>query len=51
MRVWQAYRFALDPAPHMERACRAHVGAKRFGFMDGRASSPPPSPRREAGGM
>jgi putative transposase len=37
MRVLQAYRFALDPSPAIERACRAHVGAKRFAFNWGLA--------------
>ncbi len=37
MRVLQAYRFALDPSPTIERACRAHVGAKRFAFNWGLA--------------
>ncbi len=37
MRVWQAYRFALDPSPTIQRACRAHVGAKRFAYNWGLA--------------
>src|SRR5215472_18717992 len=30
--VLQAYRFALDPAPAIERACWSHVGAARFAY-------------------
>ena len=30
--VTQAYRFALDPSPAMQRALRSHVGAARFAF-------------------
>lgn len=37
MRVLQAYRFALDPAPRIERALCSHVGARRFAFNWGLA--------------
>ncbi len=33
----QAYKFALDPAPATERACRSHVGARRFAYNWGLA--------------
>lgn len=32
MKVSQAYRFALDPAPEQERALRSHAGAARFAW-------------------
>lgn len=32
MRVLQAYRFALDPAPAQERMLRSHAGAARFAW-------------------
>lgn len=37
MRVLQAYKFALDPSPAVERACRSHLGARRFAFNWGLA--------------
>ncbi len=37
MQVVQAYKFALDPTPATERACRSHVGARRFAFNWGLA--------------
>ncbi len=37
MRTLQAYRFALDPVPPIERALHSHVGAKRFAFNWGLA--------------
>ncbi len=37
MQVVQAYRFALDPTPVKERACRSHVGARRFAYNWGLA--------------
>ncbi len=37
MRVVQAYRFALDPTSAKERACRSHVGARRFAYNWGLA--------------
>ena len=33
----QAYRFALDPAPELERALRSHAGAARFAWNWGLA--------------
>jgi len=33
----QAYRFALDPNPRVERAMRAHLGARRFAYNWGLA--------------
>jgi putative transposase len=30
MRTHQAFRFALDPSPRVERALASHVGARRF---------------------
>jgi putative transposase len=32
VKVHQAYRFALDPAPAQERALRSHAGAARFAW-------------------
>jgi putative transposase len=32
MKVLQAYRFALDPAPEQERKLRSHAGAARFAW-------------------
>jgi putative transposase len=32
MRVLQAFRYAVDPTPAQARACRSHVGARRFAF-------------------
>lgn len=37
MKVKQAYRFALDPAPAQERALRSHAGAARFAWNWGLA--------------
>jgi len=37
MKVHQAFRFALDPSPHAERALSSHVGARRFAFNWGLA--------------
>ena len=37
MKVTQAYRFALDPAPEQERALRSHAGAARFAWNWGLA--------------
>jgi putative transposase len=37
MKVVQAYRFALDPAPAQERALRSHAGAARFAWNWGLA--------------
>ena len=37
MKVTQAYRFALDPAPELERALRSHAGAARFAWNWGLA--------------
>jgi putative transposase len=37
VRVIQAYRFALDPAPGQERALRSHAGASRFAWNWGLA--------------
>ena len=37
MKVYQAYRFALDPAPAQERALRSHAGAARFAWNWGLA--------------
>jgi len=37
MKVIQAYRFALDPAPGQERALRSHAGASRFAWNWGLA--------------
>ncbi len=37
MRVRQAYRYALDPSPRIERQLASHVGAKRFAFNWGLA--------------
>ncbi len=37
MKVIQAYRFALDPAPSQERALRSHAGAARFAWNWGLA--------------
>lgn len=37
MKVQQAYRFALDPAPAQERALRSHAGAARFAWNWGLA--------------
>ena len=37
MKVHQAYRFALDPAPAQERALRSHAGAARFAWNWGLA--------------
>lgn len=32
MKVFQAFRYALDAAPRGERDCRSHAGASRFGW-------------------
>ncbi len=32
MRVLQAFRYAVDPTPAQARACRSHLGARRFAF-------------------
>jgi putative transposase len=37
VKVTQAYRFALDPAPELERALRSHAGAARFAWNWGLA--------------
>jgi len=37
VKVTQAYRFALDPAPEQERALRSHAGAARFAWNWGLA--------------
>jgi putative transposase len=37
VKVLQAYRFALDPAPAQERALRSHAGAARFAWNWGLA--------------
>jgi len=37
VKVYQAYRFALDPAPAQERALRSHAGAARFAWNWGLA--------------
>ncbi len=37
MKVHQAYRFALDPAPAQERMLRSHAGAARFAWNWGLA--------------
>jgi putative transposase len=37
VKVTQAYRFALDPAPAQERALRSHAGASRFAWNWGLA--------------
>ncbi len=37
MRVHQAYRYALDPSPRLERQLASHVGATRFAFNWGLA--------------
>jgi putative transposase len=37
MRTHQAFRFALDPSPRVERALASHVGARRFVFNWGLA--------------
>ena len=37
MKVHQAYRFALDPAPAQEAALRSHAGASRFAWNWGLA--------------
>jgi putative transposase len=37
VKVSQAYRFALDPAPAQERALRSHAGAARFAWNWGLA--------------
>jgi putative transposase len=37
VKVVQAYRFALDPAPAQERALRSHAGAARFAWNWGLA--------------
>ncbi len=37
MKVLQAYRFALDPAPAQERMLRSHAGAARFAWNWGLA--------------
>ena len=37
MKVMQAYRFALDPAPAQERTLRSHAGAARFAWNWGLA--------------
>src|SRR3989442_3628242 len=37
MRVLQAFRYAVDPTPAQARACRSHVGARRFAFNWGLA--------------
>ncbi|MCY0879713.1 MAG: helix-turn-helix domain-containing protein [Firmicutes bacterium] len=37
MQVHQAFRFALDPSPRVERALASHVGARRFVFNWGLA--------------
>jgi putative transposase len=37
MRVLQAYRYAVDPTPAQVRACRSHLGARRFAFNWGLA--------------
>ncbi|MGH3188181.1 MAG: helix-turn-helix domain-containing protein [Streptosporangiaceae bacterium] len=64
VRVCQAYRFALDPAPAQERRLRSHAGAARFAWNWGLAQrilraghrpgrqrrSQPAQPRRQWGG-
>jgi putative transposase len=37
VKVYQAYRFALDPSPAQERALRSHAGAARFAWNWGLA--------------
>ncbi|CAB1128614.1 protein of unknown function [Candidatus Hydrogenisulfobacillus filiaventi] len=37
MKTLQAFRFALDPSPRVERALASHVGARRFAFNWGLA--------------
>jgi hypothetical protein len=37
VRVFQAYRFALDPSAAQERGLRSHAGAARFGWNWGLA--------------
>jgi putative transposase len=37
VKVTQAYRFAVDPAPAQERALRSHAGAARFAWNWGLA--------------
>jgi len=37
VKVWQAYRFALDPTPAQERMLRSHAGAARFAWNWGLA--------------
>jgi putative transposase len=37
MMVHQAFRFALDSSPRVERALASHVGARRFAFNWGLA--------------
>ncbi len=37
MRVLQAFRYAVDPTPAQARACRSHLGARRFAFSWGLA--------------
>jgi putative transposase len=35
--ILQAFRYAVDPTPAQERACRSHLGARRFAFNWGLA--------------
>ena len=37
MKTLQAFRFALDPSSHVERALASHLGARRFAFNWGLA--------------
>ncbi len=37
MRVLQGFRYAIDPTPAQARACRSHLGARRFAFNWGLA--------------
>jgi len=37
VKTHQAFRFALDPSPRVERALASHVGARRFAFNGGLA--------------
>lgn len=37
MRVLQAYLYVVDPTPAQARACRSHLGARRFAFNWGLA--------------
>ncbi len=37
MRALQAFRYAVDPTPAQARACRSHLGARRFAFNWGLA--------------